>query len=82
MNTSRHRQSSPDDLLALADKELALASRWPSVTLLLRAASKGGRRQQYNQSADELDFGHGPGSGSGPAKTWRNAVLPGGQPIA
>lgn len=39
MNTSRHRHSSPDDLLALADTELSLASRWPSVTLLLRAAS-------------------------------------------
>jgi hypothetical protein len=39
MNTLRHRQSSPDDLLALADTELSLASRWPSVTLLLRAAS-------------------------------------------
>jgi hypothetical protein len=39
MNTSRHRQSSPDDLLALADSELSLASRWPSVTLWLRAAS-------------------------------------------
>jgi hypothetical protein len=48
MNTSRHRQSSPDDLLALADKELSLASWWPSVTLLLRAASKGGRNRQYN----------------------------------
>ena len=39
MNTSRHRQSSPDELLALADRELSLASRWPSVTLLLRVAS-------------------------------------------
>lgn len=39
MNTSRHPQSSPDDLLALADTELSLASRWPSVMLLLRAAS-------------------------------------------
>jgi hypothetical protein len=39
MNTSRPRQSSPDELLALADRELSLASRWPSVTLLLRAAS-------------------------------------------
>ena len=35
MNTSRHRQSSPDDLLALADTELARASRWGQVTLAL-----------------------------------------------
>jgi hypothetical protein len=39
MNTSRRSQRSLDDLLALADTELSLASRWPSVTLLLRAAS-------------------------------------------
>jgi hypothetical protein len=35
MNTSRHRQSAPDDLLALADTELSLASRLGYVTLLL-----------------------------------------------
>ena len=40
MNPSRHPHISPDDLLALADTELSLTSRWPSVMLLLRAASK------------------------------------------
>jgi hypothetical protein len=35
MNTLRHRQSSPDDLLALADTELSLASRLGYATLLL-----------------------------------------------
>jgi hypothetical protein len=35
VNTSRHRQSSPDDLLALAETELSLASRLGQVTLLL-----------------------------------------------
>jgi hypothetical protein len=35
MNPSRQRQSSPDDLLALADAELSLAARLGQVTLLL-----------------------------------------------
>ena len=35
MNTSRHPQSSPDDLLALADTELSLAARLGQVMLLL-----------------------------------------------
>jgi hypothetical protein len=39
MNSSCYQPGSPDALLALADEELSLASRWPSVTLLLRAAS-------------------------------------------
>jgi len=35
MNTSRHRQSAPNDLLALADMELSRASRLGQVTLVL-----------------------------------------------
>ena len=35
MNTSRHRPSSPDDLLALADTELSRASRLGQVALVL-----------------------------------------------
>jgi hypothetical protein len=35
MNPSRHRHSSPDDLFALADRELSLASRLRDWTLLV-----------------------------------------------
>jgi hypothetical protein len=38
MNTSPHRQSAPDDLLALADTELSRASRFGKMTLGLASA--------------------------------------------